>query len=296
MNCDDVLAFEAAWRSGSFTAAATELGLAQATLSRRIARLEQDLGHRLFHRGGGLRLTDVGENLLPQAKALAGSARTLLAAAESLDEHPHGQVRVAVPPGMAAHIMAPLASRLREEHPDIVLEVLADIRYLDLAAGEADIAIRARPSNHPELVHRVIGRAMGGVYASPDYIATLPEDWTLASLDWVGFSDSMRDLPQVRYLHALVPEPRYSFRSDNYIVQAAAAQNNMGAFLGSDLDFQFLPRLQRLPIPVEAPVIPIYMVLHRATRRVPRIRAVADFMVRQAAAPARHTGDHPSEE
>ena len=85
--------------AGSISAAARELGLPRATVSRHLARLEEHLGVRLLHRTTRrLTLTRAGEELYPRARRIVAEAQAAEAAVRRLDDTPRGLLRVSIPP------------------------------------------------------------------------------------------------------------------------------------------------------------------------------------------------------
>ncbi|PPF29798.1 MULTISPECIES: LysR family transcriptional regulator [unclassified Rathayibacter] len=132
-------------RLGSFTRAAEELHLAQPSLSRRIAALEQDLGSELFHRArSGSTLTPAGELLLPLARRMladAGSVRRELAELAGLER---GRVRFGATPTLCISLVAEVLHAFHSVHPAVELHLAEDgsrSLFDRLARGELDLAL-----------------------------------------------------------------------------------------------------------------------------------------------------------
>jgi LysR family glycine cleavage system transcriptional activator len=134
-------AFEAAARHESFTAAAVELFVTHAAVSRHIRDLEEWLGTELFIRTGrGVELTDAGRRyggrLTPLFDAAAEATREAAA---------QGTVRtldVSVEPAIASRWLVPRLGRFNDLHPDIELIINPETRLVDFRSGEADLGIR----------------------------------------------------------------------------------------------------------------------------------------------------------
>ena len=124
MDFQDLHAFVHVARQESYSRAAVELRIAQSALSRRVARLEHQLGAKLFERSGrGVRLTEAGGILLGRAELLMESLKTIAADVQCLAREPTGPVRIALPP-TTSQILAPLLVRLcREKFPRISLYI-----------------------------------------------------------------------------------------------------------------------------------------------------------------------------
>jgi len=132
----------------SFTRVAVALGLTQPSVSRPIAELEARLGGPLFYRTGrGVTLTELGEILLPRARALLENAEQLLTDALAHGKAPSGQVTVAALPSMMPILAPALYSRIRAHAPGIrlrILEGFSDQVERWLADGTADIGLLSR--------------------------------------------------------------------------------------------------------------------------------------------------------
>jgi LysR family nitrogen assimilation transcriptional regulator len=130
---------------GSFTRAAAAEGVAQSVLSRHIAALEASVGTRLLHRTGrGVIATEVGERLLPRAKALLAETDAFHDSARGLASDPRGVVDIAMVPAAARVLFGPLCVRLQRDYPRIRLRALEGYsgQVEDwLATGRVDIGI-----------------------------------------------------------------------------------------------------------------------------------------------------------
>ena len=133
---------------GSYVRAAHALGIAQSALSRQVSALERDVGGRLFHRTGrGVVLTEIGERVLPQGRALLAEAMAFEKAARSPQELPSGEVTLGLVPVASRALVAGLTARLRDDFPGIRLRVLEGYSGQVeewLAAQRVDIAIYNR--------------------------------------------------------------------------------------------------------------------------------------------------------
>ena len=121
---EDLQAFEAVVRRGTFTRAAQELYLAQPSLSRRIAALESELGAPLLDRGHqGAVPTEAGRALLPLARRILADADSARLALDELAGLRRGRVRLGAPPTVCASLVADVLAEYVERYPGIELEV-----------------------------------------------------------------------------------------------------------------------------------------------------------------------------
>jgi LysR family glycine cleavage system transcriptional activator len=134
-------AFEAAARAGSLTGAAAALHLTHGAISHQIKALEADLGVRLVERAGrGIRLTDEGQRFA--ARVRTAFAELAAAVREMTDHANPRRLRVSVLPSFGARWLLPRMGRFIAAHPDIDLDVRANVALADFDRDDVDVAIR----------------------------------------------------------------------------------------------------------------------------------------------------------
>ncbi|MGH7439877.1 MAG: LysR family transcriptional regulator, partial [Polyangiaceae bacterium] len=184
-------AFLVTAEEGSFSAAGRALAIAQPTIGRQVAALEEELGVALFERvGTGLELTSAGLDLMEHVRAMSEAATRVSLAATGQALSIDGSVCITASELIAAHVLPPIIGRLRQEHPGIEIEIVASNSATDLRRREADIAVRNFTSTQPELVQKKIADRDARLYATPAYIErigvpTSPAD--LSRADFFGF-------------------------------------------------------------------------------------------------------------
>jgi DNA-binding transcriptional LysR family regulator len=168
---DDVRFFLAVAKTGSFSAAATQLNTKQTTVGRRIQALERRLGAKLFDRHRhGMEVTPAARGVMVQAESMLSNATSIERHLAGLDREMSGVVRVAATEGLAAQWLVPRLTELRRVHSDIVVQVIVGDTVLDLATRQADLAIRFfRPTSN-QLVAARVGQFSMSVFAAPAYI------------------------------------------------------------------------------------------------------------------------------
>jgi DNA-binding transcriptional LysR family regulator len=177
-----VAAFLRVVEAESFTAAAESLGLPKSSVSRSVARLEEDLGVRLLQRTTRrLHLTDAGSAFYQKARgALCALEEAALYAAD-LGHEPRGTVRMTAPPDLGEYLAEPL-TRFVREHPQIHVDLALTARVVDLVREGFDLALRASRLKDSTLVGRKIGVVGDGLYAAPAYLRRRGVPTTLAEL------------------------------------------------------------------------------------------------------------------
>ena len=170
---DDIRLFLAVARAGSTRAAGEALGLNQTTVARRMEGLEHALRLRLFDRTTrGFRLTDQGLALQEAAAPMAEAAECLRKRAEALGRSLRGTIRVTAPEAVFTHVVAPVVAEFRREHPEVMVDWDSSESFLDLAAGEADVAFRATNAPTDERLHGLkLSEVAWTAYCSRDYAA-----------------------------------------------------------------------------------------------------------------------------
>jgi LysR family glycine cleavage system transcriptional activator len=138
---DALRIFVVAARHLSFTEAAAELNLTQSAVSHRIRGIEEELGISLFNRlTRRLELTQQGRALAYRLDHAIGEIdRSILDLSQVDDDRP---LKVTMLPSVASHWLIPRLSRIRDRHPEVEVQVIADPRLLDLRAEGIDLAIR----------------------------------------------------------------------------------------------------------------------------------------------------------
>ena len=202
---DGLRAFEAVARLGSFERAADELAITASAVSKRLATLEDLLATPLLQRGGkALALTAAGKEYLEQVRSALG-----LLAAMPLHQRTAQRVerlRVTTPPTFARQILVPQLEAFTRAHPAVELELLLSIPYLDTAALDSDLEVRAGdaatlgsdgallladrvlPVAAPSLIARLPPLRTPADLAHAPLLRTPLEPWTpwfrAAGLDW----------------------------------------------------------------------------------------------------------------
>jgi DNA-binding transcriptional LysR family regulator len=283
---DDVQLFLAIAESGSLSAAGKRLAMGQPTVSRRLADLEYRLGYQLFARAvGGATLTPAAERLVEPAKKMAEWAMEVTRTAErGGSAKPRGLVRLTAAPGVAFDFLAPFAAEVRAKYPELRLEILSTLQPLDLARGEADLALRIRSAIPPELVTLGTLGVENAVVVSKRYAARLPKAPKLTDLDWIAWAPPYTEVPPNPQLASLIPGFRPAFTSDNYLVQWRACEAGVGAMVLGVVKHRFGPPSTLVSLPIDLGPwarSAIHLVSAKSALALPRVRAVADLVLNE---------------
>ena len=280
---DDAKLFLAIAETGSLSGAARQLKLGQPTVTRRLALLEYTVGAALFRRSvEGASLTSAGERLVGPAKKMAEWAGELHRAAEAHDGAPRGLVRVTSSPFISFDFLAPFAGALAQKHPGLRLEVLSSVQYLDLARGEADLAMRARAPSNPDLVLVHSLEVESAVFVSKALKAKLPKKVTLQTLPWIAWCPPFDSIPPNPQLEALIPGFTPAFTADHFLVQLAAAEAGLGAIVLGRVSHRFSRESSLVPLDLELGAYAkqvLHLVCAKSALDIPRVRRVAELLV-----------------
>jgi DNA-binding transcriptional LysR family regulator len=280
---DLVRALAAAVGAPSLTSAARALGVDKATMSRRLAALERERPGLFERRGGRIEPTDAGRRALAVLADIdAGLARldTLLAT----DDGTRGTVRLTVPAPIASHVIVPALPAFHASHPEVELVLLATSRVLDVARGEADVAVRNVSPAGGGITARRIAYVKAALYAARSYLARhgTPRGRSLAGHAFLDFEQGTYAGPKLEWLPAAVKEARVVLRADDpaILTRAAAAGLGVSALPGFLADDE--PELVQLGEDESLP--PVYLVVREDVRRLARVRAVAAWCAELLAA------------
>jgi len=277
MHWDDLQYFLAAWEARTLTAAAASLGVAQATMSRRMATLEDSVGQVLFERTRqGLVPTPAARALYPHARQMEAAAREATAALQGVVGEPEGEVRLTCPPGAAADLAAELVPVLRDKAPKVHLTLLADTRLRDLIRHEADLALRSYPATDADLVCQRVRHVDLAVFASPALAASLPDTPDPTTLPWLQWSEELAHIPLAHFVASFLGDRPPAMASNSFLVLREAALAGLGCMV--------MPRFQGrraglvpLKVPMaRLPPAPVYIIFPASLRRVPRVRVVVE--------------------
>ncbi len=157
-------------KCNSFTKAAEEMRCGVANVSKRLNRLEEELGVKLLQRTTRhISLTHDGEALLPRVEAILEDLANLEGQFEETTDL-KGTLRITCLPGLSRHFLAPVLTEFSRLHPKVKFEVQLSDEMIDLIDNQIDLAIRAHGISDSTLVLRKLGPMTLKLCASPSYL------------------------------------------------------------------------------------------------------------------------------
>lgn len=172
--------FVQAAEGGSFVAAARRLGLTSSAVGKAVARLEQEMGVRLFHRSTrSMTLTEEGSYFLDTCRRVLSELDMAQSELSRLHATPRGLLRVSLP--LAGMLLMPTISAFMRAHPDITMDLDFTDRLVDVIEEGFDAVIRTGDVRDTRLMSRKLGAFRHRIVASPGYVAAcgrpeVPED------------------------------------------------------------------------------------------------------------------------
>lgn len=167
----DVLAFVRVVETGAFARAAERMGISKSILSRRVARLEEQLGARLLTRSAqGAQPTDIGEAYYARASNILAELEAAQEVVAEAVTQIAGPIRIAGPLSFGSQYLGPALADFARLHPRVEMDVSLSDRTVDLVAGGFDMAVRIGNLPDSSLVARRIAPVRAVLVASPDYL------------------------------------------------------------------------------------------------------------------------------
>ncbi|HYD81896.1 MAG TPA: LysR family transcriptional regulator [Paucimonas sp.] len=166
------IAFASAARHRSFAGAGRELGVTASTIAKRILKLEEQLGVKVFHRTTRqVTLTSDGEALFARCEKILADIDELESLAAGASGEPSGELRINVPITFGKRVVVPVVTKLLLRHPHLRADVRLSDQVCDVVREGMDAAIRIMPLDDSRLASRQIGWQQIATYASPGYVA-----------------------------------------------------------------------------------------------------------------------------
>jgi DNA-binding transcriptional LysR family regulator len=278
---DDVRYFLALSRARSLSGAARALEVDHATVGRRLAAMEDQLGAKLFDRTPeGFAITAAGQAILSDCEAMESSAAEINRRVAGHDARLSGLVRVATTEVLARLVVVPAVTALMPRHPELQVEMMTGLHIVDVPRREADIALRLNRPDDPSLVCRKLGEFAFTVYAAPSYLArrggsgssSRSEEHSIVS--YLGAPSWFREALGASRI--TLGASRVALFTNSPFVQMKAVADGIGIGFLACVQADSDPALTRLN-PEQAPVRrPVWLITHQDLRRIAKIRLVSN--------------------
>jgi len=283
-NWDLVRIFLAVARTGSFRAAAAQLGMSANFLSKRISVLENAYKTPLMTRHvDGIRLTPEGEAVLDAAKRMEEASFSLDRALSRTTPALTGEVRLAVTEGLGTFWLAPRLVEFQRVYSGLLVDLKCEMRSADVLRLEADVAVQLEEPGNPNLKRVKIGRMHIMPFVSPSY---------------VEIYGMPRDLDDLQQNHRMVIQEAEQTRGkemyDKHAVREqlgfVAMRNNVSSAhvwavsKGAGIGWlpTYIPAIAGPLIPLDIGVkfpLDIWLTYHPDAKRIPRVKQLIDWTI-----------------
>jgi len=283
LDIEELQTFVEVANAGGVSPAALRLGVSKSIVSRRLARLEAELGVQLLARSTrGAALTEAGATFREYAARVCAEmdvAREVILPAGPL----RGRLRVAAPLSFGPTHFAPLLAEMARRHDQLSIQTCYTDRFVDLIAEGFDCAIRVGYLPDSNLIAKCIGPIEGQLVASPNYISAngapeRPEEIILHQALMQG-TEAWQFLDGDKVISV---RPQGRFKADNGVALVAAAAAGLGiAYLPNCLTHDSLvsgalvPIMKRYPPPAAG----AYMVWPAGQNPVQKIRVLTELLI-----------------
>ncbi len=283
MQWNDLLYLLAIAQSGSAMRAAKRLGVNQATVLRRLDAIEAASGAQFFERRrSGLKPTEMGRLAAESAARMEREAQSFESALAARRRTLEGSVRLTTSVGLADRLVIPGMRTFQALYPSIMVELLIADERLDIARGEADVALRAgsRPHGAGSVAQR-LPDVDWTIYCSRAYAAERGSPGSRAALGGhqvVGLDGAMARLPAWQWLQAAVPDAVVRFRSNSLVNMVSNLKAGLGVGPLPTLTGDAEPDLVRCFAPPPELRSDLWLIVREAIKSQPHVRALADFL------------------
>lgn len=283
MDIEDLRTFVEVAHAGGVSAAATRLGISKSMVSRRLFRLEAELGVQLLSRSTrGAALTEAGATFRDHAARISAeidlARETLLPAGEL-----RGRLRVAAPLTFGPSYFAPLLAEMARRHPQLHIQTCYSDRFVDLIAEGFDCAIRVGYLEDSNLIARRVGPVHGKLVASPAYVMAHGAPEAPAQLaDHEALMQGTEAWQLVDGDKVITVRPQGRFKADNGIALVAAAVAGLGiAYLPDWLTHEHVASGALVPVMTRHPPPPAgaYVVRPPGQHPARKIRVLTELLI-----------------
>lgn len=283
MDIDELQTFVEVADAGGISQAALRLGVSKSIVSRRLARLEAELGVQLLARSTrGAALTEAGATFRDYAARVCSEidiAKETILPAGAL----RGRLRVAVPLSFGPSHFAPVLAEMARRHPQLHIQTCYSDRFVDLITEGYDCAIRVGYLQDSNLIARRIGPVYGKLVASPDYIKKHGAPATPDEL--IGHQALMQGTEAWQFMDGdkvITVRAQGRFKADNGIALVAAALAGVGlAYLPDCLTHEHVASGALVPIMTNHPPPPAgaYIIRPPGPHPARKIRVLTELLI-----------------
>ena len=280
----DVLAFVRVVETGAFSRAAERMAMSKSIVSRRVARLEEQLGARLLTRSAsGAQPTDAGQAYFERASNVLAELEAAQEVVAEAVTQVAGPLRLSAPLSFGVEYLAPALAEFAAANPRVELDISFDDRTVDLVGGGFDLAVRIGSLEDSSLIARKIAPVRRVLIGSPDYLARRgrpahPRE--LGGHDILVYGNEQWRFRIGSRWETIRVQPR--LRADNGEMLRAAAEAGLGlCLLPTFIASPSLASGRIEPLLLDYPLAEsgLHVVMPPGRATTARVRALVDFLV-----------------
>ncbi len=269
---------------GSLSQAAKLLNVNHATVLRHINRLEQGLGIKLFIRHQrGYQLTDAGRMMMSELPQIQHHFSRLENQLQDVATKLSGQLRITTVPTYSGQLNPTLAA-LRDEYPDLRIEVTATDRIIPLEKGMVHVAIRpGHKPDGPDLVVKKITQTRMGYYATQGYLdkyGTPTKGCDFNQYHWVLPSGPKRNISFIKPVAERIDNSALVYQSNRFLDITSAVVEGIGIGPIDAFTASHYPELRRLDIIELTQDESLWFVYHKDLKHSKKISTLYDYLLK----------------
>jgi LysR family transcriptional regulator AphB len=284
---NDMMLFMAVIDAGSFTLAADRLYMPKANLSRKISRLEQQLGVTLLERTTrSQHITEAGSHYLVHCRRISQEIELADASISQILKEVKGQLRIGVSVGMGHEIIKPVLGQFMHQYPAINLQLNLLNSRVDLIEEGYDLVIRIGELEDSRLIAKRLGKVGRKIYASSGYMKQHGEIKSIEELSQVNFL-LMSSIQNNERLLLSSKKKQYEFRVmprmlvDDFLILKQMIIEDLGVAIIPDYmceqELACGKLIQVLPS-WGMPDVDVYALYPKHRLKVPKVKVFLDFI------------------
>ncbi|ALM86030.1 LysR family transcriptional regulator [Bordetella sp. N] len=283
MNIEDLETFVEVADAGGISSAALRMGVSKSIVSRRLARIEAELGIQLLARSTrGAALTEAGATFRDHA---ARACAEVDAAKDAIlpEGELRGRLRVSAPVSFGPKHFAPVLAEFARQHPRLHIQTSYSDRFVDLIGEGFDCAIRVGFLQDSNLVARCVGPLYGKFVASPDYVKAHGSPETPEEL--IAHQALMQGTEAWQLVDGdkvITVRPQGRFKADSGVALAVAAAAGLGvAALPDYLTAEYIAAGTLVPVMTRHPPPPagIYVIRPPGPHPARKVRVLTELLL-----------------
>lgn len=287
---NDMMVFLAVVESGGFTAAAEQLNIPKANISRKVSKLEASLGVTLLERSTrSQKLTEAGKRYIEHCKRIQEELDLASGAVSEILEAYKGEIRVGTSVSIGNEIIRPELAAFLKHYPEITIDLRLVNQRVELIEGGYDMLIRVGKLEDSRLVAKHLGTAERYIYASPNYLAQRGTPSLLSDLNehdlllmprLAHFNKmSFQSCRHSNKVEELIVSPKLSVEEFSILKQVAIEAEGV-AILPSYMchDEVASGQLVRILVDWKMPAVDIYALYPRHRVKIPKVKAFLEHI------------------